>query len=481
VSETLSLVQAAFLGLLALIAAVVLVAAVIGGATAIERFSPSLRLAALLATLLVGTTLSITLSGRQLYSEELLALRPVLLGDKGVGGTALSIRVSQLSTALVLVLALTEIFNAFFVQRWAQVIPKTVLSTAYIYFVLSVPLSAVAGTWRAPALNALYGPILVLAFALLAPRADARVWRYVAYVLLLVSAAALALAVFRPGLALETGYSHGVLGIDVRLHGLAGHANQMGMLSVVALAVTWGAPLGWKFKSLAAVSHLLVCLLAQSKTSWVALVVVVGMYGWWELRRRAYFRDDWSRVVALMAGGCALSAALLVAAAVVVDRRVLPDDRVIEGLLTLTGRTEIWAITFREFMQSPIFGYGPSIWDEVFRAERGLLHVGQAHNQFVHTLGQSGLLGLGALMIYLLTLWGHAASGEPASRLRARMLLLSLVIACAAETPLRFIGVMGVDAWLHWVALAAVLVARPTSSADRIEFKGVTSGVEAAG
>jgi O-antigen ligase len=72
----------------------------------------------------------------------------------------------------------------------------------------------------------------------------------------------------------------------------------------------------------------------------------------------------------------------------------------------LNGRTYVWDATIEVWEESRIFGYGPTLWSEEFRARYGefFAFAGQAHNQFIQSLGESGLVGLGALVVYFLTM-----------------------------------------------------------------------------
>jgi O-antigen ligase len=127
------------------------------------------------------------------------------------------------------------------------------------------------------------------------------------------------------------------------------------------------------------------------------------------------------------------------------------------GLFSFTGRTAIWAITWEEFVKSPITGYGPSIWDPEFRVERGIYFAGQAHNQFIHVLGQAGLLGLIGILIHLGVMLYFALTRRSIDRGLAIALLLMLLVRCWSESPLRLGALMGWDAFIHLIAFVSVV------------------------
>jgi exopolysaccharide production protein ExoQ len=78
--------------------------------------------------------------------------------------------------------------------------------------------------------------------------------------------------------------------------------------------------------------------------------------------------------------------------------------------LTFTGRTDIWAMLLKEPI-NPLFGEGfYSFWmgDRVERlSEKYFYHLNEAHNGYLETYLNSGLLGLGLLCILLASVGGR--------------------------------------------------------------------------
>jgi O-antigen ligase len=99
----------------------------------------------------------------------------------------------------------------------------------------------------------------------------------------------------------------------------------------------------------------------------------------------------------------------------------------------------IWEITLKEWWANPLFGYGPTLWDIDYRIAHGQLEAGQAHNQFVQTLGDSGLLGLLALLSYLMMLFYYAMKYTKESKGVLLALVLVLLLRCFTESPFRLI------------------------------------------
>ena len=65
-------------------------------------------------------------------------------------------------------------------------------------------------------------------------------------------------------------------------------------------------------------------------------------------------------------------------------------------LVTLTGRDQIWAVALRRVARDPVFGYGPALWDDAFRASIGMPNATHGHNEFIDTLARSGTVGAAA-------------------------------------------------------------------------------------
>lgn len=76
-----------------------------------------------------------------------------------------------------------------------------------------------------------------------------------------------------------------------------------------------------------------------------------------------------------------------------------------ETASTLTSRTGIWEFAFNQWKENP-FGYGSAFFEGGSpMSEKFFLEIGiptySAHNQFLTSLGQSGLLGLVSIVAYL--------------------------------------------------------------------------------
>lgn len=171
-------------------------------------------------------------------------------------------------------------------------------------------------------------------------------------------------------------------------------------------------------------------LLTQSHTGWlVAGIAVIAIIG---TRRRLV------RQVSSVLGLIVLTFFALFPSAAT---RFLSDLSGDESL-TLTGRTSIWAAAMHGFDQYPIFGYGPNLLDDSFRARwlPNAPYAAQAHNQWVQTLAGQGAVGAATLIILVATIAYFAWRSRHETRWYGPILLFAFVARFVTETPLRPVG-----------------------------------------
>jgi O-antigen ligase len=268
---------------------------------------------------------------------------------------------------------------------------------------------------------------------------------------------------------LESGYRGLVPGVDFRLHGLTTHANSLGPLAVVYLLLEYWkpSPLRWRLPTSAVAVAVL--LLAQSKTAWVAAVAAGCVLYVVAARMDAGEEPARPRGLAMIAVPLLVVSVSALLTFVLLDPlpqlvRVIEDR--IPGLSTLTGRDRVWEITLNEWKANPIFGYGPTLWDVEFRITRGLLATGHAHNQFLQTLGESGVLGVVALAAYMAVLLRYAAKHAVASKGVTLALVVVLIVRCITEAPFRLVAFLD-PAFLTHLAVFALLIMLERSTPHR--------------
>jgi O-antigen ligase len=132
----------------------------------------------------------------------------------------------------------------------------------------------------------------------------------------------------------------------------------------------------------------------------------------------------------------------------------------------LNGRTSVWQYAWAEFQRNQLFGYGPGLFGTAYRSllPAQLQFAGEAHNQFMQTLGEAGLVGLAGLVGYLVLSSRAALRCRQSTRGLSLALMLSLVVRMAAEAPLQNYGV-NIALFSHLAVLAVLLYGREAEAA----------------
>ena len=236
-----------------------------------------------------------------------------------------------------------------------------------------------------------------------------------------------------PSWALDLHYYEGLIpGFTVRLHGLATHANTLAPLLVLFLLADLGYPTrtwrAWLNRCV-----VLFCLvMTQSKTAWllaVAGALIHAGVGPWSAGKR--------RIMTLVVGAVVVVVGVILVSTASTFVQ-LPWES--ESVRDLTGRTPIWLATLDVWRRNPLFGYGPDLWNASMTSQY-LSLVGlataHAHNQWVQTLGESGLMGAVPLLLYCSTLLVYAVRYGAEARGVALTWTAVILLRTITETPMR--------------------------------------------
>jgi O-antigen ligase len=206
-------------------------------------------------------------------------------------------------------------------------------------------------------------------------------------------------------------------GMGHRVSGIFDHPNALGPGAVLYLILERIQPSRHPIRIGMSVVAFALLIVAQSKTAWVVALAVylVLAAGRWDARR------------ALAGSVIIIGLAIPAAITVDLDARDIVDEIPIPHIDTLTGRTELWALGLETWREAPIVGQGSGIFLEI--AERtGQRWQSQAHNEYIQALAENGLVGLAALVAYLVALtavaWRHAARTRNGSLALLALLLL---------------------------------------------------------
>ena len=243
---------------------------------------------------------------------------------------------------------------------------------------------------------------------------------------------------------------------SVHLQGLTQQYDSMGIVALLGFLTTY-----WlkdaRFRRISLWLCLLALVLSGARTSILALLVCLAFL--WVYKKWAK-RTVKGISVALSSGVLAVGVLYLT----LTGFMGLPGFT--ENLGTLNGRTLVWSLTLDQWRQSPLVGYGPTLWSTAYRASHGfsdLTWVGMAHNQFLQELGESGLVGLVALIAFVLALVSWAWRSRSVDRGLALSLVLALLLIMITEAPLA-VDTLPVALW---PAFAVVIVTMTSASLDR--------------
>lgn len=314
--------------------------------------------------------------------------------------------------------------------------------------------------------------VLLMASLMLMPRLAPEVVAIeVKRVLAVLMVGSLVLAALQPSQYVETTHLGLIPGFSIRLHGLAPHANSLAPLALLYLVLAHWVPgrQPWHFLGMA--TALLVLVLTQSKTIWATGLLIVALFAAMRLGRA--FGDELrtarpgpAGVAAMLAyfGVVLLIALLITTGKMVALIDVISADR---GLTTLTGRTDIWQITINTWLNNVWFGYGPKLWDLEFRLAHGAaLAAWHAHNQYIHTLGEAGIIGLAAMLLYTAAFVYYGSKFARCTGGATLALLLLILVRTITEIPLRFSVLLDTTFFVHVVVFAILLMLARQSAAE---------------
>lgn len=440
--------------------------AVVASVSILRRVSPQFRLSIVLGAIIFGCALSTALSARELFSEAEFFASQGSLGRQP--GSIWGIRASQVFTILALLVSASQIFSSFTERVQKSGRPWGLYWAALLYFVLSVVVSGLAGAYREPQFNDFYFVVVILAATCLSTSIDGQFWRNIRIVLMVPIVGSLIAILVAPKLALQPGYVGSVIpGFAQRLYGLADHANALGPIAVIAIAIELCPFVRSRPSLLFLLPQVAVLLLTQSKTAWLAAIFVVPIVRLQWISGGPEKRDRWKSSLIFIL--LAIAAVLIVTLGLLLLGKSSAFQRfaINSDIFTLTGRFSLWGLTIDEFLKNPLLGYGPSLWDLRYRMDRGLLYAGQAHNQFVHILGQAGILGFVSMAIYLLMITRFALIGFKRDSGLSLALLVVVLMRCFTESPLRMMGIMDWENFTHLLLFCAVASNAAASLRDK--------------
>jgi hypothetical protein len=197
-----------------------------------EKWKDSSKVATILGILILGNAVSVLLSGRVLYSQEEMALNPLLALDLEQGR---GVWAGRITNATILFVSLGEIFRWVTKRRKMPETAVPLLLAFLAFYIASYWVGVFFATAREIQLSWLYAPIAFTALALISKDGlNKEALTKLEWVLVLILGASLAGAILVPGMTLEPGYKSWVPGFSSRLYGFAEHANSLGIIAALA-------------------------------------------------------------------------------------------------------------------------------------------------------------------------------------------------------------------------------------------------------
>lgn len=261
----------------------------------------------------------------------------------------------------------------------------------------------------------------------------------------------LAYALLFPSRAILNPYGS-LIGIGSRLLGLTGGGTALGGIAALALLLIANSSLKWRLFHLGPIG--LVLIWSQSKAAWIAafLGVVVLMLQRSDRGAR--------RLLLYLSFTCVVTIPIFVSNGVdgLADWSVERSGNR-QDLGGLNSRTGLWSSTLDVWQKYKVFGYGPEIWSEAFRSSflGRYDFAGNAHNQWIQALGQTGLVGLTCLIFYVTILAKVAYRARTHDGGLGLALLAALLVRTLTEVPMSSISI-DASFFIHVFTIAYLMV-----------------------
>lgn len=428
---------------------------------AIGRHRGKLLLPMILTLLLAGGAVGVLLSGRDLAYARLAVV--ISIFETGWAERW----VSRGFIAMIIALCIGVIVGKFVAREPFPIEGRSLFFGFLLYYITLSFLPSIFGTEPAFLHNQIY-PLLVMTAVFLCERpTPEQFYSFAKWLLFAFMVASLLVAVAMPDMAFQQDYHGWIPGFDYRLWGLASHANLLATPALTLLLLEYLQPTRnrW-YQTLLVLCALSALVLSQSKTTWVAGLLVLGFLVAYrkvpELGRALRGKGEIPLSSVLYLGSLLLGLLVLATALVFVDTDRLIDSIMAsdigEGLETASGRDLIWTTALEEWGNNWLFGYGPLIWGDLYRFQHGMFtYAFHAHNQVLQVVSMGGGIALFGLLVYVWLLLRYAVRAAAATKGVSVAMLLIVLVRSLSEVPLPQHAVFSTDFLLHAV-LFMVLV-----------------------
>jgi O-antigen ligase len=280
---------------------------------------------------------------------------------------------------------------------------------------------------------------------------------------------------FAPHLVLQTSYSQGYFGDIPRFAGLAPHAITFAVPVSLGLWLAIDHPYKNKHIQRLVIFGLLAALfMTQAKAVWTS--VFIGMLIRWASRLRE-LEFSYNRL-AVGKGRYAVATLsffiLMIGAGSLVFFFNRGEDimtSILSGeegqkLSSFTGRDQIWAVAYLEWLKQPIFGYGLALFGDLHRAQIGMSFATSGHNLWYDTLGRTGIIGTVGVTIFLIAILYMSLKSFKATRGFALIVLAGILSRSISEVTLSATA-LGLDTLPQFVVLLLLVCYEPVITENK--------------
>jgi O-antigen ligase len=259
--------------------------------------------------------------------------------------------------------------------------------------------------------------------------------------LIIIIASFMVLAI-KPTMALEQNYNGFLPFVNFRYWGLASHANSLGPIAIGLLLLLHLKPFKKLWLNLIVIAFAITTLaLSQSKTTllasiFVLLVMILANFIHSKKPEKGLMSWKVTEVIKLFLFIFCFVALIFIFTYWDLNTINVSSSEA-QKLSSLSGRTAIWQVAFSEWRASPIFGYGPGLFDIEHRVNLGMNFAFHAHNQFIQTLAQSGIVGIIGLICFLaIGAWKSFKLSKVTKGVSIGIFFF-ILMRCFTEVPLR--------------------------------------------
>lgn len=225
-----------------------------------------------------------------------------------------------------------------------------------------------------------------------------------------------------------------LFGLDTRFIGLTAGPNYIALIAALAFLIEIYPVYRQRGWLASANCALVICLWSQGRSAIVILAIVLLVLIGVRSRSREWFA---LAILAVLAAGAAglLMPSVQARLGSIFSRAGFRE--------ITTGRSDVWALAWEEFLGSPLVGHGSSVFGVQYWSN-GVVRIGadfaNAHDQFLQALAQGGILGLVTTILLLGAFMQLANRVAHDTRGLSVAILAVVMVQLAFGTPLRSSG-----------------------------------------